>query len=210
MVVYLESTGSAARFMKIVGDSSLSEFFVYCSSFELPFSSMFSSNTRKERETQLAEHVSRRRPLRLFYRVSARLSLFPKKSIACLKPLREFSEKVKNGRSPAGPGPIVPETLKYRYKTKTLLAVRRVSINNGLYLLRLNKPAFYCFSFELSFSFMFSSNTRKERETQLAEHFFRRHPLRLSYRISARLSLFTKNSNRGFAFHRCGELFLLY
>ena len=38
------------------------------------------SNTRKERETQLAEHISRRRPLRLFYRVAARLSLFPNTS----------------------------------------------------------------------------------------------------------------------------------
>ena len=80
MVVYLESTGSVARFMSIVGDSSLSEFFAYCFSFELPFSFMFSSNTRKERETQLAEHISRRYPLRLSYHVSARLSLFTKNS----------------------------------------------------------------------------------------------------------------------------------
>ena len=56
----------------------------------------------------------------------------------------------------------------------------------------------------------FSSNTRKERETQLAEHVSRRRPLRLFYRVSARLSLFPKNSNQGFSFHRCGELFLLY
>ena len=69
---------------------------------------------------------------------------------------------------------------------------------------------FYCFSFELPFSLMFSSDTRKERETQLAEHVSHRRPLRLFYRVSARLSLFPKTSNRGFSFHRCGELFLLY
>ena len=69
---------------------------------------------------------------------------------------------------------------------------------------------FYCFSFELPFSLMFSSDTRKERETQLAEHVSRRRPLRLFYRVSARLSLFPKTSNRGFSFHRCGDLFLLY
>ena len=68
----------------------------------------------------------------------------------------------------------------------------------------------YCFSFELPFSLMFSSDTRKERETQLAEHVSHRRPLRLFYRVSARLSLFPKTSNRGFSFHRCGELFLLY
>ena len=117
---------------------------------------------------------------------------------------------MKNGRPPEGPGPIVPETLKYRYKTKTPLAVRWVSINNGLYLLHLNKPAFYFFYFKLLFSLMFSSNTRKERETQLAERVSRRRPLRLFYRVSARLPLFPKTSNRGFSFHRCGELFLLY
>ena len=77
-------------------------------------------------------------------------------------------------------------------------------------LLWLNKPHFYCFSFELPFSLMFSSDTRKERETQLAEHVSHRRPLRLFYRVSARLSLFPKTSNRGFSFHRCGELFLLY
>ena len=66
------------------------------------------------------------------------------------------------------------------------------------------------FSFELPFSLMFSSDTRKERETQLAEHVSHRRPLRLFYRVSARLSLFPKTSNRGFSFHRCGELFLLY
>ena len=68
----------------------------------------------------------------------------------------------------------------------------------------------YYFSFELPFSLMFSSDTRKERETQLAEHVSHRRPLRLFYRVSARLSLFPKTSNRGFSFHRCGELFLLY
>ena len=68
----------------------------------------------------------------------------------------------------------------------------------------------YCFSFELPFSLMFSSDTRKERETQLAEHVSRIRPLRLFYRVSARLSLFPKNSNRSFSFYRCGELFLLY
>ena len=76
------------------------------------------------------------------------------------------------------------------------------------YLLALH--GVYCFSFELPFSLMFSSDTRKERETQLAEHVSHRRPLRLFYRVSARLSLFPKTSNRGFSFHRCGELFLLY
>ena len=56
----------------------------------------------------------------------------------------------------------------------------------------------------------FSSNIRKERETQLPEHVSRRRSLPLLYRVSARLSLFPKNINRGFSFHRCGELFLLY
>ena len=68
----------------------------------------------------------------------------------------------------------------------------------------------YYFSFELPFSLMFSSDTRKERETQLAEHVSHRRPLRLFHRVSARLSLFPKTSNRGFSFHRCGEFFLLY
>ena len=117
---------------------------------------------------------------------------------------------MKNGRPPEAPSPIFPETLKYRFKTKTPLAVRWVSINSGLYFLRLNKPPFYCSTFELPFALMFSSDTRKERETQLAEYVSRRRPLRLFYRVSARLSLFPKTSNRGFSFHRCGELFLLY
>ena len=69
----------------------------------------------------------------------------------------------------------------------------------------------YCFSFELPFSLMFFlRHEEKERESQLAEHVTRRRPLRLLYRVSARLSLFPKNSNRGFSFHRCGELFLLH
>ena len=114
---------------------------------------------------------------------------------------------MKNGRPPENPGPIVPETLKYRYNTKTPLAVRWVPTNNGLYLLCLSKPAFYCFSSELPFSLIFPSNTRKDKETQ--QHVSHRRPLRLFYRASARLSRFPKNSNRGFSFHRCGELFLL-
>ena len=72
------------------------------------------------------------------------------------------------------------------------------------------QTSFYCFSFELPSSLMFSSDTRKERETQLAEHVSYRSPVRLFYRVSTCLSLFPKTSNRGFPFHRCGELFLLY
>ena len=108
--------------------------------------------------------------------------------------------------APENPGPIDLETLKYRYNTKMPLVVRWISINNGLCFLRLNKPAFYCFSFELPFF----PQTRGKRGTQLAEHVSRRRPMRVFYRVSARLFLFPKNSNRGFFFHRCGELFLLY
>ena len=57
---------------------------------------------------------------------------------------------------------------------------------------------------------MFFSNTRKERGSQPAEHVSRRRPLHLFHRVLARLSLFSKSSSRGFSFHRCGELFLLY
>ena len=103
----------------------------YCFSFERSFSSMFFSHTRKERETQPAEHVSRRRPLHPFHRVLARHKCF-------------------------------------------------------------------------------SSNMRKDRETQLPKQVSCRRPLRLLYRVSACLSLFPKNNNRGFSFHLCGELFLLY
>ena len=93
-------------------------------------------------------------------------------------------------------------------------AVRRHNMGNGGDLGGKRKKSrqykFYSFSFELPFFLMFSSDTRKERETQLAEHVSRRRPLRLFYRVSARLPLFPKTSNRGFSFHRCGELFLLY
>ena len=66
------------------------------------------------------------------------------------------------------------------------------------------------FFFRTAFFINVFPQTRKERETQLAAHVSRRRPLRLFYRVPARLSLFPKNSNRGFSFHRCGELFLLY
>ena len=61
-----------------------------------------------------------------------------------------------------------------------------------------------------SLLFFFRTAFFKERETQLTEHVSRRRSLRLFYRVSARLSLFPKNSNRGSSFHRCGELFQLY
>ena len=72
---------------------------------------------------------------------------------------------MRNGRPLRTQALFVPETLKYRCNAKMPpLGVRWISINNDLCSLRLNKPAFYCFSFELPFSLNVFSQTRGKRE----------------------------------------------
>ena len=66
------------------------------------------------------------------------------------------------------------------------------------------------FFFRTAFFINVFSQTRGKREKPNWQNTFPADALCLFCRVSARLSLFPKNSNRGFSFHRCGELLLLY